>query len=251
MSDHATELQKLYPNIAGTWPVRSEPMSVYKKLSQARETFHSLKLTKTGENKFAGYKYFELGDFLIPALQVFREVGLLAYVSFDKEMATMTIVDLESDTKMEIRSPMGSAALKGCHEVQNIGAVETYQRRYLWVAALEIVEHDALDATTGKAGATEDKKPASVIPATFRSSPLIDENGRKAIDLLPDDQQEYLRDLAMEIVSIVIKDGGPAAHRKLTGENLDNEQRMGLWSILDSKTRTALTKARQQVAEAA
>jgi len=48
---------------------------------------------------------------------------------------------------------MGSAALKGCHEVQNIGAVETYQRRYLWVAALEIVEHDALDKTTGKNGA--------------------------------------------------------------------------------------------------
>jgi hypothetical protein len=44
---------------------------------------------------------------------------------------------------------MGSAALKGCHEVQNIGAVETYQRRYLWVTALEIVEHDALDSSEG------------------------------------------------------------------------------------------------------
>jgi hypothetical protein len=48
---------------------------------------------------------------------------------------------------------MGSAALKGCHEVQNIGAVETYQRRYLWVTAMEIVEHDALDATTGSVDA--------------------------------------------------------------------------------------------------
>jgi hypothetical protein len=66
----------------------------------------------------------------------------------------MTIVDLDNvaDT-IVITSPMGSAALKGCHEVQNIGAVETYQRRYLWVAALEIVEHDALDKTTGKKGA--------------------------------------------------------------------------------------------------
>ena len=33
--------------------------------------------------------------------------------------------------------------------MQNIGAVETYQRRYLWVTAMEIVEHDALDSTTG------------------------------------------------------------------------------------------------------
>ncbi|MNP43870.1 ERF superfamily protein [compost metagenome] len=58
-------------------------------------------------------------------------------------------MDVEDGTSVEFTSPMGSAALKGCHEVQNIGAVETYQRRYLYVTALEIVEHDALDSTTG------------------------------------------------------------------------------------------------------
>jgi hypothetical protein len=63
----------------------------------------------------------------------------------------MTIVDLDNpEDRIVLTSPMGSAALKGCHEVQNIGAVETYQRRYLWVAALEIVEHDELDATNGR-----------------------------------------------------------------------------------------------------
>ena len=44
---------------------------------------------------------------------------------------------------------MSSAALKGCHEVQNLGAVQTYIRRYLWVTALEIVEHDAIDSSPG------------------------------------------------------------------------------------------------------
>lgn len=127
---------------------------VHRKLSQARQKFHALELKKTGHNKFADYKYFELGDFLIPALKVFDEIGLGALVSFDRDLATMTIVDLDNpDDTITITSPMGSAALKGCHEVQNIGAVETYQRRYLWVAALEIVEHDALDKTTGKKGA--------------------------------------------------------------------------------------------------
>jgi hypothetical protein len=55
-------------------------VSVYTKLNDAREKFHALKLEKTGHNKFAGYKYFELGDFLIPALKVFKEVGLCAIV---------------------------------------------------------------------------------------------------------------------------------------------------------------------------
>lgn len=126
-------------------------MSIYMKLNRAREKFHSLKLQKTGENKFAGYKYFELGDFLIPAMQVFSEFDLCAIVSFDKELATMRIVSLVDNSEIVITSPMGSASLKGCHEVQNIGAVETYQRRYLWVAALEIVEHDAVDASDGPA----------------------------------------------------------------------------------------------------
>ena len=126
---------------------------VCRKLSEARQKFHALELRKTGKNTFAGYEYFELGDFLVPALRVFHEVGLLAVISFTREEAQMTILDLDDvgGRTIVITSPMGSAALKGCHEVQNIGAVETYQRRYLWVAALEIVEHDALDKTTGKA----------------------------------------------------------------------------------------------------
>jgi hypothetical protein len=133
-------------------PVKIEAgtLGVHRKLSMARQQFHALELRKTGKNTFAGYSYFELGDFLIPALKVFDEIGLGAIVSFDSDTATMTICDLDNpEDRIVITSPMGSAALKGCHEVQNIGAVETYQRRYLWVAALEIVEHDALDKTTG------------------------------------------------------------------------------------------------------
>lgn len=210
-------------------------MSVYTKLNQAREKFHSLELKKTGKNTFANYYYFELGDFLIPALKVFREVGLCAYVSFDKDMATMTIVDLESSERMEIKSPMGSASLKGCHEVQNIGAVETYQRRYLWVAALEIVEHDALDATTGKKGA---------VAESFRSSPTMGE-----FDSLPQDQQDYLRDLGMEVVTMVKDDSAREAVVRIEAEQLDDSQKMALWSLLDSKTRAAIKKAGQSMKE--
>lgn len=124
-------------------------MSVYKKLQEARCEMQRMTLKKTGENKFAGYSYFELGDFLPAINDLFKEKGLCGIVSFGVELATLKVVDVEDGTSVEFTSPMGSAALKGCHEVQNIGAVETYQRRYLYVTALEIVEHDALDSTTG------------------------------------------------------------------------------------------------------
>ena len=45
---------------------------------------------------------------------------------------------------------MSSASLKGCHDVQNLGAVQTYIRRYLYTNAFEIVESDALDSTQGR-----------------------------------------------------------------------------------------------------
>jgi len=124
-------------------------MSVYQKLIKARNMLRKLELRKSGHNKFAGYNYFELGDFLPHVQAIFEEVGLCDVIYFDKDMAYMNIFDIEDGSFALFTSPMGSAQLKGCHEVQNIGAVETYQRRYLYVTAMAISEHDALDATTG------------------------------------------------------------------------------------------------------
>jgi hypothetical protein len=126
-------------------------MKVYKKLSDARIKLQRTELTKSGHNKFAGYKYFELGDFLPAVQSIFNEVGLIDAISFTEDLATMVVYDVEDGSSVTFTSPMGTANLKGCHEVQNIGAVETYQRRYLYVTALSIVEHDALDAVTGSA----------------------------------------------------------------------------------------------------
>lgn len=122
-------------------------MNVYTKLNKARLALQGTKLTKSGHNKFAGYQYFELGDFLPTINQLFADNGLCGVISFGTELATLTIVSVDDGSKIEITSPMAEANLKGCHPIQNLGAVETYTRRYLWVTAMEIVEHDALDSS--------------------------------------------------------------------------------------------------------
>lgn len=134
-------------------------MTVHAKLMQARIKLQSKDLKKSGENKFAGYKYFELGDFLPVVQQIFTELDLCGVVSFTHEMATLSITDLEDGTTLNITSPMATAALKGAHDIQNLGAVQTYLRRYLWVAAMEIVEHDAIDASAGNDPKKEIKPP--------------------------------------------------------------------------------------------
>lgn len=143
-------------------------MSVYKKLSDARIKLQQVKIKKSGHNKFAGYYYMQLEDFLPPIQEIFNELNLCGIVSYSEVEATLTIVDVENPMdRIVIHSPMSEAALKGCHAVQNLGAVQTYLRRYLWVAALEIVEHDAIDSSEPATAPAEPvkKKPVESKPA--------------------------------------------------------------------------------------
>jgi hypothetical protein len=202
-------------------------LNIYEKLNAARDAFHAAKLTKTGHNKFANYYYFELGDFLIPALKIFKDFSLCAIVSFDKDIAKMTVVDTDKpESTIVLTSPMGSAALKGCHEVQNIGAVETYQRRYLWVAALEIVEHDALDATTGS-----DKPKAPIIPASPKTEDLGITAERLAIIQL----------VAENIRELFAKNDIVGAYEERIGV-VESDEIIALNNFLPSNIRSALKK---------
>jgi hypothetical protein len=203
-------------------------MNVYQKLNAARKEFHSIELKKSGHNKFAGYKYFELGDFIIPALEIFNLVGLTSIISFGKEEALMRIIDVDKpDNMIFISSPMSTAALKGCHEVQNLGAVQTYLRRYLWVAALEIVEHDALDATTGAKG----------------TAPVISPRGGIGDDL-PAEIKEFLQDLAGSVTELVKSGNAITALEMIDEQQLEADQKVYLSNQLDSTVRSALKKAK-------
>ena len=206
-------------------------MNVYQKLNAARQKFHSIELKKSGHNKFANYRYFELGDFIIPALGIFQEVGLTGIISFGKETADLRIINNEKPEEViVIESPMSSAALKGCHEVQNLGAVQTYLRRYLWVAALEIVEHDAIDSAPAK----EPVKDKIVITPS-----------QGIADTLSAEDMQYLQELAIELIANVAEGNPKQALERLDKENLEADQKVGLWSMLDSKTRSAIKKAKE------
>ena len=196
-------------------------MNVYQKLNEARDIFHQAKLKKSGHNKFANYYYFELGDFVIPALEIFKSVGLTSVIRFGIDQAVMEIVNTDKpEEKIIITSPMSSAALKGCHEVQNLGAVQTYIRRYLWVAALEIVEHDALDGTVGS-----------------------DKNTIKPTDgvIVSKERQNIIADVAIAIADRMNADDLIGAYEEYLGIT-DQEEKVALWALLPSNVRSALKK---------
>ena len=209
-------------------------MSIHEKLSDAREHFHELELKKTGHNKFAGYKYFELGDFLIPALKVLKIYGIVSVISFGKEVATMKLIDIDKpDDFIEITSPMSSAALKGAHEIQNLGAVQTYLRRYLWVAALEIVEHDAIDSSPKTEEGIKTKGP----------SPIISPRGGIGDDL-PIDIKEFLQEMAASVTELVKNGQAISALEMIDEQQLEADQKVYLSNQMDAPTRSALKKVK-------
>lgn len=123
------------------------------------------------------------------------------------------------------------------NDPQGYGSANTYLRRYSLAAAVGLYQDD----DDGNAASRKQ----SPIPATFRSSPTMGE-----LEGLPADQQQYIRDLAMEAIAMVNTGKAADAVRRIDSENLDDSQKMGLWSLLDAKTRAAIKKAQREAVPA-
>ncbi len=199
--------------------------SVLAKLQTARIKLQEMKLKKSGHNKFAGYDYFELGDFLPTINKIFHDLGLCSIVTFANDVATLNIHDIEGGGCVVIQSPMAEAQLKGCHPIQNLGATQTYLRRYLYVTALEIVEHDALDAS----------EPIKI------STGVIKPTDGAGDSLTPVQREKIVRVLGTVIDSF--EAGIPEeAYKAIDIAQFDVDEKTYLWSLLDSKQRSALKR---------
>ena len=162
-------------------------MSVHKKLMQARVKLQSVEMKKSGLNKFAGYSYFELGDFIPHVQIIFNDLGLCGVVTFNTEYAQLCITDVEDGTVIVITSPMAAAELKGAHPIQNLGASLSYQRRYLWMAAMELTEHDPIDSAPPVEAPKPEPKPS---PVPELKPPTKPAKGR--VDPIPPQYEETL-----------------------------------------------------------
>ena len=170
-------------------------MTVHQKLMQARVMLQSTEMKKSGLNKFAGYSYFELSDFIPEIQKIFYEIGLCGVVSFNIEYATLCITDVDDGTVIVVTSPMAEANLKGAHPIQNLGAVLSYQRRYLWMAALEIVEHDIIDSSP-----RVEEKPEPKPEPKVKSAPRKMEGKDKSWKLILDADAGYPMDEWIKLV---------------------------------------------------
>lgn len=123
-------------------------MNLFEKLQQIKVDLLNSNLKKTGKNKFAGFEYFELCDFLPTIINLCNKHKVFTQISFNRDVASLKVINCEdASEQIEITSPMEELELKGCNKVQALGGVETYQRRYLYMSLFDITENDMFDAT--------------------------------------------------------------------------------------------------------
>ena len=117
-------------------------------------------LKKSGKNSFAGFDYFELADFL-PTLNelmqkerindlftiIDNEANLILIKGEEKQEYKMpftifeTPVNVKKDTKTgEVRE------VKSMQDIQYLGALNTYYKRYLYLNAFGITDGDVIDS---------------------------------------------------------------------------------------------------------
>ncbi len=130
---------------------KAETMNVYAKLLEARKRFLETGIKKTGVNRYAEYKYFTL-DEIIPVKQtIFKDLGLADVISFDDRGAWLTIFNVDNpEERIGFGSQLAPDESMIKNPIQKVGAIQTYVRRYLYLLALDIIESDGIEETTGK-----------------------------------------------------------------------------------------------------
>ena len=66
-----------------------------------------------------------------------------------------------------------------------------------------------------------------------------------ATDNIPPEELQYLQEMAVDLIAMCEQGDPKSAWEKLEGENLDDQQKIALWTLLPSKVRSALKKAKE------
>ena len=163
-------------------------LNIYGKLAIARGKFLEAPVKKSGVNRYAEFKYYELEDIVPVALAIFEALGLALIESITFEKSTATLVNIDNPEEVIVfETPAKDPKIEDgtkMSAIQGLGAYVTYQRRYLYMLVFDIVEADPVDAMSGKDEAPVEKKeapksnkPASPEKREEAKKELIDEGG--------------------------------------------------------------------------
>lgn len=149
------EVQDLSHNIGS--------MSIYEKLARIQEEVMNTSFSKSGENKFQKYDYFELEDLLQKIIPLTIKYETTIMFSFT-EHGVLKLKDWnpeKGEVSIRVPFPELEAINRGTNKIQSTGAYITYLKRYLLMNMFLIMEKDIVDSNTNTGVKETSKKEVS------------------------------------------------------------------------------------------
>lgn len=169
-------------------------LNIYQKLQKCRIEVQAAGLIKSGKG-YSNFGYFELGDFLPIINTSCNKYGITPIFKFEKEKASLTIIDSDTPENIIIfDTPIELATIMKGSAIQQIGATQTYARRYLYMMAFEIAETDIVDKVEPDLEKEEGLKKIGTVPLNVIRK-LIDETETEITSFLKYAAVEKLEDI--------------------------------------------------------
>lgn len=126
-------------------------MSLNESIIKIRCELQKKNLKKSGHNKFAGFDYFELADFLPTLNELMMAEGVNDIFGIEDGEAVLVLVkDKECNTYKipftQFATPLNKSGQPSMQDIQYLGALNTYYKRYLYLNAFGITDGDIIDA---------------------------------------------------------------------------------------------------------
>lgn len=196
-------------------------MSLNESIIKIRVELQKAKLNKSGHNNFAGFDYFELKDFLPKLNELMLQEGINDRFFIGKDMAFLELIKGEESQIYSIpfmmfptpmtykkdrkgnflRDENGSPIqVPSMQDIQYLGALNTYYKRYLYINAFGITDGEIIDSMDN--GQTEARERL----ATAKQVDMIKKSLKQETiaKILAEAGIEYLEDLTIKQASDLI-----------------------------------------------
>ena len=115
-----------------------------------RVDLQNSKLKKSGKNRFAGFEYFELSDFLPRLNELMLEEGVNDLFTIKDGEAKLTLIKRNEKQEYTMpfvmfNTPLNKNGQPSMQDIQYLGALNTYYKRYLYLNAFGVTDGEVID----------------------------------------------------------------------------------------------------------
>lgn len=128
-----------------------EKANLNESIIQIRVDLQNRDIKKSGKNAFARYGYFELKDFLPHINELMLEHGVNDIFTIEGDQVKLKLIKGEEVNEYIIpfvlfETPLSNSGKPSMQDIQYLGALTTYYKRYIYMNAFGITDGEVIDA---------------------------------------------------------------------------------------------------------